>query len=105
MSGLLFSVTIDRDWTEFFTHVQETRYYVPSMLMIAVSIATSAFGDKNGFWVRSGRVALVASIVCAVSYAAYRAVKVHALDTPTKYERKFAALGATIRYLHYVRAR
>ncbi len=92
-------------WTEFFTYVKETRYYVPSMLLIQISLILVLCGqDGAGGLVRKvGRAGLVAALAFSVSYGFYRMVKVHVLDDPTILERKQRVVSKTLAKMREVR--
>lgn len=87
------------DWIDFFTHVQETRYYAPAMLMVQISVVLWAFSGRR----RIGRVVLALVLLFSAAHASYRVLKVHALGQPTiqaareeEVERSLAAARALV---------
>lgn len=75
-------------WSVFWTYVDERRYYTATMLLVQVAVVVAlcrnVTGDRLIQW--GARAAMAVAMTFAVSYAAYRAVKVHVLETPTIYE-------------------
>jgi hypothetical protein len=84
-----------RTWIEFWTYVQERRYYAPTMLLIQVAVV-SAWSRRsvNPKWIWRGldAVALMA-LLFSVSYGVYRAVKVHVLEAPTLFDHRTARVA------------
>ncbi|MEO1656027.1 MAG: hypothetical protein AAFU64_20975, partial [Bacteroidota bacterium] len=62
-------------WTDFWTYVQETRYYAPSMLfMVIVFFYFAVEGDFGPRWVFINKMILVSIFIYAFSYLSYRSV-------------------------------
>ena len=93
-------------WPFLWTYVMERRYYTATMLLVQVAVVVAlcrnVTGDRLIHW--GARAAMVVAMIFAVSYAAYRAVKVHVLETATIYENRIRRTDRICRGIEKLRA-
>jgi len=75
------------EWTDSWTYVQETRYFLPTIYLIQVALVLALFKNNGkGLLIRYGlAVFLSAALIFSVSFGVYRAYRLHGGDGTTKY--------------------
>jgi hypothetical protein len=85
-------------WTDFWTYVQETRYYAPSMFLIQIALVLAFFHPPGGMRITRYALGILlgAALFFSVAFGLYRAYKVHAAQDLTKYATRMAKVTEVV---------
>ena len=89
-------------WIDFWTYVQETRYYAPSMFFIQITLVLVLFKPftKNHIIKYALGCFLGAALCFSVSFGLYRAYKIHVAEGPTKYSTRVDEVSKVVEMIN-----
>jgi len=89
-------------WIDFWTYVQETRYYAPSMFLIQITLVLVMFKPctKNHIFKYALGGFLGAALCFSVCFGLYRAYKIHVAGGPTKYSTRVDEVSKAVEMIN-----